>query len=70
MYHSYPQALSNPGMRARHWEQLSTELGRPLRPDAKSTLAAAVGQGLGEHLELISRVADTASKEYSIEQVG
>jgi dynein heavy chain len=64
------QALSNPGMRPRHWEQLSKDLGQTLQPDANFTLAAALQKGLQQDLDTIVRVADNASKEYSIEQVG
>jgi hypothetical protein len=64
------QALSNPGMRPRHWEQLSKDLGQTLQPDANFTLAVALQKGLQQDLDTIVRVADNASKEYSIEQVG
>ncbi len=61
------QALRNPGMRDRHWQQLSAQLGFRLFPDKHFTLAAAEGMGLLGHLPAITRVADVAGKEYSIE---
>eukprot|EP00879_Flechtneria_rotunda_P026761 GHRR01028584.1.p1 GENE.GHRR01028584.1~~GHRR01028584.1.p1 ORF type:complete len:438 (+),score=166.84 GHRR01028584.1:818-2131(+) len=62
------QALRNPGMRARHWDQLSSELGQDLHPDKAYTLDKAVKQGLMNHLDKLTRVTDVASKEHSIEQ--
>lgn len=56
-------------MRGRHWDQLSAELGGlDARPAPGFTLEAALGRGLLAHLPAISRVADVASKEFSIEQ--
>lgn len=66
---SFPQALRNPGLRSRHWEQLSRELGQVLQSDASFTLDHALKQGLLAHLGTLTRVAEVASKEYSIEQV-
>lgn len=64
------QALRNPGMRPRHWDQLSSALSFDLHPDSSYTLDKALQQGLLAHLDTITKVADVASKEYSIEQVG
>lgn len=64
------QALRNPGMNQRHWDLLSTDLGLNLHPDKDYTLDKALKQGLLAHLDVITKVADVASKEYSIEQVG
>lgn len=64
------QNLRNPGMRTRHWDQLTTDLGRDMHFDSSFTLDAALKQGLLAHLDQISKVSDVASKEYSIEQVG
>eukprot|EP00878_Enallax_costatus_P016966 GHUV01017809.1.p1 GENE.GHUV01017809.1~~GHUV01017809.1.p1 ORF type:complete len:1283 (+),score=439.89 GHUV01017809.1:87-3935(+) len=62
------QAMRNPGMRPRHWDQLSADLGSDLHPDSSYTLDKALKQGLLAHLDTITKVADVASKEYSIEQ--
>ncbi|KAG2485619.1 hypothetical protein HYH03_015682 [Edaphochlamys debaryana] len=61
------QALRNPGMRDRHWDQLSASLGFRLHPDKNFTLSAAEEMGLLAHLPAITKVADVAGKEYSIE---
>ena len=56
-------------MRDRHWDQLSALLGFKLHPDKTFTMAAAEQMGLLQHLQAITKVADVAGKEYSIEQV-
>lgn len=63
------QSLRKPGMRTRHWDQLTKDLGRDMHFDSSYTLDAALKQGLLAHLDQISEVSDVASKEYSIEQV-
>ncbi|XP_076467072.1 dynein axonemal heavy chain 1-like isoform X2 [Babylonia areolata] len=62
------QGLRNPGMRNRHWEQLSEELGFPIRPKANLTFSKCLEMNLQDHIAVISKVAEVAGKEYSIEQ--
>lgn len=62
------QALRNPGMRARHWTELSDRLGFKFQPqDSKLTLQDLLKMNLHEHFEEIAKIADTAGKEYIIE---
>jgi dynein heavy chain len=61
------QALRNPGMRDRHWDTLSKELGIPLRPDESVTLTSLLKMDLLSKIDMISKVCDVAGKEYSIE---
>ena len=65
------KALRDPGMRERHWESLSTELGFDLHPNATFTLRDAT-DGLQLHapktLEVVERACDKARKEYAIEK--
>ena len=63
------QGLRNPGMRNRHWEQLSTSIGMPVYPKANLSFAKCLEMGLQNHIEAISKVAEIAGKEFSIEQV-
>ena len=63
------QALRNPGMRERHWNLLSEQLGTTLNPGKEFTLVKAEEMKLLDHLETITKVADVAGKEFSIEQV-
>jgi len=60
-------ALRNPGMRERHWEQLSSELGFQLAPDESTTLNSFIELNLGEHIEMLQKVAESAAKEFQIE---
>ncbi|KAI8820875.1 dynein heavy chain and region D6 of dynein motor-domain-containing protein [Fimicolochytrium jonesii] len=61
------QALRNPGMRDRHWDRLNEEMGTKLRPDASLTLTDILKMNLLERVDTITKVCDTAGKEYSIE---
>ncbi|XP_024523426.1 dynein heavy chain 1, axonemal [Selaginella moellendorffii] len=61
------QALRTPGMRDRHWDQLSAELKMDLHMKPDFNLKKGIAMGLLDHLEVIQQVADVASKEYGIE---
>ncbi|KAH8863214.1 Dynein heavy chain 1, axonemal [Schistosoma japonicum] len=61
------QSLRNPGMRQRHWEQLSEELGMNIVPKATLTFSKCLEMHLQDHIDIISKIADVAGKEYSIE---
>ncbi|RKO93938.1 dynein heavy chain, N-terminal region 2-domain-containing protein, partial [Blyttiomyces helicus] len=61
------QALRNPGMRDRHWDQLSDSLNLKLHPDAEFTLTDVLKMNLLERVDSITRVCDVAGKEYAIE---
>jgi dynein heavy chain len=56
-------------MRERHWTLLSDQLGTRLNPGKDFTLVKAEEMKLLEHLGAITKVADVAGKEFSIEQV-
>ncbi|XP_071830856.1 dynein axonemal heavy chain 1-like isoform X2 [Apostichopus japonicus] len=62
------QGLRNPGMRSRHWELLSGELGFTIVPKATLTFSKCLEMNLSEHIDKIAKVAEIAGKEYSIEQ--
>ncbi|KAK2170975.1 hypothetical protein NP493_1117g00049 [Ridgeia piscesae] len=62
------QGLRNPGMRHRHWEQLSGELGFQVMPKANLTFNKCLDMKLGDHIGVISKIAEVAGKEYAIEQ--
>ena len=50
------QALRQPGMRERHWQQLSEQLGMTLKPDKDFVLFKALGMHLMDHLDTIQKV--------------
>ena len=60
-------ALRNPGMRDRHWEQLSEEIGFTLKPDKHFKLQQCLDMNLMDHLEAIEKVGEVAGKEYMLE---
>jgi dynein heavy chain len=61
-------ALRNPGMRERHWELLSSKLPFRFQPDESTTLTKVLEEfKLQNHLEIISKVGESAGKEYQIE---
>ncbi|CAG5132289.1 unnamed protein product, partial [Candidula unifasciata] len=62
------QGLRNPGMRNRHWEQLSEEIGIPVRPKKELTFQKCVEMNLQAYITTIAKIAEVAGKEYSIEQ--
>ncbi|XP_065194434.1 dynein axonemal heavy chain 1-like [Sycon ciliatum] len=62
------QALRNPGMRTRHWDQLSADLGFQVRPKPSFTFQKCLEMKMDEHIDVISKVAEVAGKEFSIEQ--
>ena len=59
-------ALRTPGMEDRHWEALSDKVGTRVYPDKDFSLATATGLGLDSQVEVITKVAETAAKEYAI----
>lgn len=63
------QCLRNPGMKSYHWEMISERINIKVFPKANRNLTHYVELGLQNHLDEITRVAEIAGKEYSIEQV-
>lgn len=55
-------------MRNRHWEQLSNTVGFPVYPKSNLTFSKCLEMDLQNHTEAISKVAEVAGKEFSIEQ--
>eukprot|EP00752_Nemacystus_decipiens_P010663 g9495.t1 len=59
--------LRTAGMRDRHWDQLSEKLGVDLHPDDSYTLTMVIEQELHKNAAVITKVSETASKEFAIE---
>lgn len=55
--HVCVQALRQAGMRDRHWEQLSEQLGMTLKPDKEFSLSKALEMHLMDHLDTIQKVS-------------
>ncbi|KAF4799422.1 Dynein heavy chain 7, axonemal [Turdus rufiventris] len=58
----------NPGMRERHWKQMSDIVGHDITPDAGTTLRKVLKQNLSSYLEQFSTISVAASKEFSLEK--
>lgn len=61
-------ALRCPGMKERHWANISEKLGFSLEPDASFTFQTVLELNLVDHLEAICKVSESATREYQIEQ--
>ena len=59
------QALRQPGMRERHWQQLSEQLGMTLKPDKDFVLSKALDMHLMDHLDAIQKVCSALSEAYA-----
>lgn len=63
------QGLRNPGMRPRHWEMLSNLVKTDVELEPSMTFGRCLELNLQDHIENVLKVAETASKEYAIENV-
>lgn len=62
-------SLRNPGIRDRHWKQMSESIGIDLVPgETIKTLQDVFDLNLMEHMEKIQKVSDFAAQEYTIEK--
>ncbi|KAF7272031.1 hypothetical protein GWI33_015147, partial [Rhynchophorus ferrugineus] len=62
------QCLRNPGMRQRHWDKFSDETGIELVWSTTTTFNDVLKLGVEKYAEEIKNVAESATKEYAIEQ--
>ncbi|KAB1264175.1 Dynein heavy chain 12; axonemal [Camelus dromedarius] len=60
--------LCNPGMRSRHWKQLSEIVGYDLTPDSGTTLRKVLKLNLTPYLGKFEVISAGASKEFSLEK--
>uniref|UniRef100_A0A7N8Y719 Dynein axonemal heavy chain 12 n=1 Tax=Mastacembelus armatus TaxID=205130 RepID=A0A7N8Y719_9TELE len=60
--------LCNPGIRDRHWDQMSKIVGYNLTPDSGTTLRKVLQQSLTPYLEEFESISAAASKEFSLEK--
>lgn len=62
------EALRTPGLKDRHWQQLSAALGHEIRPEPSLALQFLVELGVPSHLTTCSSIAEVAAKEHSFER--
>ncbi|XP_054464751.1 dynein axonemal heavy chain 12 [Anoplopoma fimbria] len=60
--------LCNPGIRDRHWGQMSDIVGYDLTPDSGTTLRKVLKQNMAPYLEEFESISAAASKEFSLEK--
>lgn len=60
-------ALRKEGMKDRHWEHLSQEVGFEVKPTEDFTFQNVVDLNLVDHIQACQDVGEKASKEYTIE---
>ncbi|KAI4462791.1 dynein heavy chain 1 axonemal-like protein [Holotrichia oblita] len=63
------QSLRSPGMRPRHWEQFKEETGIEIHWTPALTFKECLALGVEPHTDLVVKISDSASKEYSIEHI-
>lgn len=62
------QTLFNPGLRDRHWEQISMIIGQPFKPEDDTSLNKIIEMDLMQHIPRLEQISEAASKEFSLEK--
>eukprot|EP01052_Picozoa_sp_SAG31_P011054 SAG31_NODE_617_length_13514_cov_13.659858_2_plen_4275_part_00 len=60
-------ALTTPGLKEKHWDKISENIGISLKPTPELTLNELNKLEVAKHLEEIEKVAEEAAKEWSLE---
>jgi dynein heavy chain len=61
--------LGNPGLKTRHWEQISEIVGFPIKSGAEVlTLSKVFEYGLEEYVSKFEVISDSATKENNLEK--
>lgn len=60
--------LGNPGMKDRHWEQISEIVGFPIKISPELTLERIIDMGLEEYLPRFETISESATKENNLER--
>ncbi|XP_012866608.1 PREDICTED: dynein heavy chain 3, axonemal [Dipodomys ordii] len=58
----------NPGMKDRHWQQISEIIGYEIKPTETTCLLNMLELGFGKYIEKLEPIGAAASKEYSLEK--
>ncbi|XP_030740234.2 dynein axonemal heavy chain 3 [Echinops telfairi] len=58
----------NPGMKDRHWQQISEIVGSEIKPNETTCLQNMLEFGFGKFIEKLEPIGAAASKEYSLEK--
>ncbi|XP_044001453.1 dynein axonemal heavy chain 7-like [Aphidius gifuensis] len=60
--------LGNPGMKNRHWTQVSEIVGFPIKVDENMTLAKVIDFGLDDYVGKFESISEAATKESNLEK--
>lgn len=60
--------LGNPGMKDRHWEQVSEIIGFPIKRSIDLTLEKVIDYGLAEYVSKFESISESATKENNLEK--
>ena len=60
--------LGNPGLKDRHWAEISEIINVPIKVDPDLTLAKILDMNLGRFVSLFESISDNASKEATLEK--
>eukprot|EP00913_Durusdinium_trenchii_P016901 g15889.t1 len=58
----------NPGLRPRHWEEISEVVHFAMERDSAFTLSRVVDMDVATHLTALQEISDSASREYGLEK--
>ncbi|XP_027467991.1 dynein heavy chain 3, axonemal [Zalophus californianus] len=58
----------NPGMKDRHWQQISEIVGSEIKPTETTCLSNMLEYGFGKFVDKLEPIGAAASKEYSLEK--
>ncbi|CAL8109272.1 unnamed protein product [Orchesella dallaii] len=60
--------ICNPGIRDRHWKQMSQICGVDLKPTAETTMSEMIETGIAKNTAQLEEIAAAASKEYQLDK--
>merc|ERR1719163_2532174 len=60
-------ALCNPGLRQRHWDDISEVVGFAMERDQAFTLSRVIDMDVGKHMKELQEISDSAAREYGLE---
>ncbi|KAJ2994003.1 Dynein heavy chain 7, axonemal [Globomyces sp. JEL0801] len=60
--------LCNPGLRDRHWRDISAIVGFRFQPDESTSLSAVLEKNLGSYMSHLEQISVVATKEHSFEK--
>jgi len=62
------QAVCNPGLRDRHWKQMSNLTGVQLKPTPESNLMEMINLGIAKFAPQLEEISGAATKEFQLEK--